>query len=255
MTATLRGVPLALSPLEYRLLAYLALHRDRVVRADRAARAPLRRRRRPRGERARGAGRPPPPQARRRRRRHPPRLRLLPRIRRAVKPRPRSAPAAASPPAGRRSLVVAGARRRRPRLPLRAPRRRLAVVELSADLDQLAAGLERRRGRRARHGAAADRPALRPAPLRPLLAGRDRRRRRSPRARSGTRRSRCRRRRRATAARASSASRAATARRCSCSNARLRRRASAATGCASRWRCDRAELRAPPAPSSRDLAP
>jgi DNA-binding response OmpR family regulator len=31
MTATLDGVPLALSPLEYRLLAYLALHRDRVV--------------------------------------------------------------------------------------------------------------------------------------------------------------------------------------------------------------------------------
>jgi two-component system OmpR family response regulator len=31
MTATLGGVPLALSPLEYRLLAYLALHRDRVV--------------------------------------------------------------------------------------------------------------------------------------------------------------------------------------------------------------------------------
>jgi DNA-binding response OmpR family regulator len=31
MTATLKGVPLALSPLEYRLLAYLALHRDRVV--------------------------------------------------------------------------------------------------------------------------------------------------------------------------------------------------------------------------------
>ena len=31
MTAVLRGVPLALSPLEYRLIAYLALHRDRVV--------------------------------------------------------------------------------------------------------------------------------------------------------------------------------------------------------------------------------
>ncbi|HRO11772.1 response regulator transcription factor [Amaricoccus sp.] len=31
MTASLRGVPLALSPLEYRLLAYLVLHRDRVV--------------------------------------------------------------------------------------------------------------------------------------------------------------------------------------------------------------------------------
>jgi len=31
MTATLHGVPLPLSPLEYRLLAYLALHRDRVV--------------------------------------------------------------------------------------------------------------------------------------------------------------------------------------------------------------------------------
>jgi DNA-binding response OmpR family regulator len=31
MTATLRGVPLALSALEYRLLAYLALHRERVV--------------------------------------------------------------------------------------------------------------------------------------------------------------------------------------------------------------------------------
>ena len=31
MTASLRGVPLALSPLEYRLLAYLALHGDRVV--------------------------------------------------------------------------------------------------------------------------------------------------------------------------------------------------------------------------------
>ena len=30
-TASLRGVPLALSPLEYRLLAYLVLHRDRVV--------------------------------------------------------------------------------------------------------------------------------------------------------------------------------------------------------------------------------
>jgi len=31
MTATLCGVPLALSPLEYRLVAYLALHLDRVV--------------------------------------------------------------------------------------------------------------------------------------------------------------------------------------------------------------------------------
>ncbi len=31
MTASIRGVPLALSPLEYRLLAYLMLHRDRVV--------------------------------------------------------------------------------------------------------------------------------------------------------------------------------------------------------------------------------
>ena len=31
MTASLNGVPLALSALEYRLLAYLALHRDRVV--------------------------------------------------------------------------------------------------------------------------------------------------------------------------------------------------------------------------------
>ena len=31
MTATLRGVPLTLSPLEYRLLAYLTLQRDRVV--------------------------------------------------------------------------------------------------------------------------------------------------------------------------------------------------------------------------------
>ncbi|MFO1209898.1 MAG: response regulator transcription factor [Amaricoccus sp.] len=31
MTASLDGVPLALSPLEYRLVAYLALHRDRVV--------------------------------------------------------------------------------------------------------------------------------------------------------------------------------------------------------------------------------
>ncbi|MFQ8429724.1 response regulator transcription factor [Amaricoccus sp. W119] len=31
MTAVLRGVPLALSPLEYRLMAYLALHRERVV--------------------------------------------------------------------------------------------------------------------------------------------------------------------------------------------------------------------------------
>jgi DNA-binding response OmpR family regulator len=31
MTASLDGVPLALSPLEYRLLAYLALHRERVV--------------------------------------------------------------------------------------------------------------------------------------------------------------------------------------------------------------------------------
>ena len=31
MTASVGGVPLALSPLEYRLLAYLALHRDRVV--------------------------------------------------------------------------------------------------------------------------------------------------------------------------------------------------------------------------------
>ena len=31
MAAALRGVPLALSPLEYRLLAYLVLHRDRVV--------------------------------------------------------------------------------------------------------------------------------------------------------------------------------------------------------------------------------
>jgi DNA-binding response OmpR family regulator len=31
MTATLGGVPLALSALEYRLLAYLALHRDRVI--------------------------------------------------------------------------------------------------------------------------------------------------------------------------------------------------------------------------------
>lgn len=31
MTALLDGVPLALSPLEYRLVAYLALHRDRVV--------------------------------------------------------------------------------------------------------------------------------------------------------------------------------------------------------------------------------
>lgn len=31
MTAVLRGVPLALSPLEYRLIAYLALHRERVV--------------------------------------------------------------------------------------------------------------------------------------------------------------------------------------------------------------------------------
>jgi len=31
MTAKLNGVPLSLSPLEYRLLAYLALHRDRVV--------------------------------------------------------------------------------------------------------------------------------------------------------------------------------------------------------------------------------
>ena len=31
MTATLNGVPLALSPLEYRLVAYLTLHRDRVV--------------------------------------------------------------------------------------------------------------------------------------------------------------------------------------------------------------------------------
>jgi DNA-binding response OmpR family regulator len=31
MTASLRGAPLALSPLEYRLLAYLGLHRSRVV--------------------------------------------------------------------------------------------------------------------------------------------------------------------------------------------------------------------------------
>ncbi|PZQ48992.1 MAG: DNA-binding response regulator [Rhodovulum sulfidophilum] len=31
MNVALRGVPLALSPLEYRLIAYLALHRDRVV--------------------------------------------------------------------------------------------------------------------------------------------------------------------------------------------------------------------------------
>jgi DNA-binding response OmpR family regulator len=31
MQVALRGVPLALSPLEYRLVAYLALHRDRVV--------------------------------------------------------------------------------------------------------------------------------------------------------------------------------------------------------------------------------
>jgi DNA-binding response OmpR family regulator len=31
MAAALHGVPLALSPLEYRLLAYLVLHRDRVV--------------------------------------------------------------------------------------------------------------------------------------------------------------------------------------------------------------------------------
>ncbi|HET9070101.1 MAG TPA: response regulator transcription factor [Amaricoccus sp.] len=31
MTASIRGVPLALSPLEYRLLAYLMLHQDRVV--------------------------------------------------------------------------------------------------------------------------------------------------------------------------------------------------------------------------------
>ncbi|HET9068130.1 MAG TPA: response regulator transcription factor [Amaricoccus sp.] len=31
MTASIRGLPLALSPLEYRLLAYLMLHRDRVV--------------------------------------------------------------------------------------------------------------------------------------------------------------------------------------------------------------------------------
>lgn len=31
MTATLHGVPLPLSPLEYRLLAYLTLQRDRVV--------------------------------------------------------------------------------------------------------------------------------------------------------------------------------------------------------------------------------
>jgi DNA-binding response OmpR family regulator len=31
MTGSLRGVPLALSPLEYRLLAYLTLNQDRVV--------------------------------------------------------------------------------------------------------------------------------------------------------------------------------------------------------------------------------
>ena len=31
MSVALRGVPVALSPLEYRLVAYLALHRDRVV--------------------------------------------------------------------------------------------------------------------------------------------------------------------------------------------------------------------------------
>jgi DNA-binding response OmpR family regulator len=31
MSVALRGVPVALSPLEYRLIAYLALHRDRVV--------------------------------------------------------------------------------------------------------------------------------------------------------------------------------------------------------------------------------
>ena len=31
MTGALRGVPLALSPLEYRLLAYLTLNQDRVV--------------------------------------------------------------------------------------------------------------------------------------------------------------------------------------------------------------------------------
>jgi two-component system, OmpR family, response regulator len=31
MTASLRGVPVSLTPLEYRLLAYLAHHRDRVV--------------------------------------------------------------------------------------------------------------------------------------------------------------------------------------------------------------------------------
>lgn len=31
MTATLDGLPLGLAPLEFRLLAYLMLHRDRVV--------------------------------------------------------------------------------------------------------------------------------------------------------------------------------------------------------------------------------
>jgi DNA-binding response OmpR family regulator len=33
MRVLLRGVPVALSPLEYRLVAYLALHKDRVVPA------------------------------------------------------------------------------------------------------------------------------------------------------------------------------------------------------------------------------
>ena len=87
MTATLHGVPLALSALEYRLLAYLALHRARVVPptklighlyGDDDARE---------ANALRGAGGAAPAQARARGPRHPPRLRLLPRGR-GVRPCP-----------------------------------------------------------------------------------------------------------------------------------------------------------------------
>jgi two-component system OmpR family response regulator len=51
MGVALRGVPVQVTALEYRLLAYLMLHRTGRA-ADRVAGTPLRRRRRARGERA-----------------------------------------------------------------------------------------------------------------------------------------------------------------------------------------------------------
>ena len=74
--SSVRGVPVNLSPLEYRLVAYLMLHRGRVVSQHELEREHLRQRRRPRFQRHRGADRPGAQEARQRPDRDPPRLRL-----------------------------------------------------------------------------------------------------------------------------------------------------------------------------------